>query len=158
MTEQRNVGREIGLSLLAAVVLGAGLYWYIRSSIEMPVPPRLVETASAGGSAGAGGEARSSLDAANELAARFALDAFSAKCRASPFLSTLTRAVITKTQRRMVEGSSDATYTLAGMGMLVTGSGSLDASFTFLVDAGRMHILVLSIAGVPVLDGISGAR
>jgi len=33
---------------------------------------------------------------------------------------------------------------------------AIDATFKFLVDAGACNLLVLSIAGIPVLDGVSG--
>jgi hypothetical protein len=179
MARQRNVGREIALILAATVVLGTGLGAYIWHSV--PSREELLASGPRLTGSDAGAHALGTMDAATELVGRFAaalaaknyeqayhlmaapyrenvpLAAFAAKCKASPFLASAQSAALTSTRRTSVAGSTATTFTLQGQGVLVSGRGSLDATFSFLVDNDRMTILVLALAGIPVLDGISGA-
>jgi len=54
------------------------------------------------------------------------------------------------------DGQPDAPATVRGQGVLVTAAGSIDAAVTLLVEHGDARILVLTLGGIPVLDGVSG--
>jgi hypothetical protein len=94
-------------------------------------------------------------DAYARLAAPFRgavpLDAFAKACRASPILSTA-RAVTLNHLRQQRAG---AAATIEASGVLDSGAGAVPIGFVFLEEAGRLRILVVSLAGVPVLQGIA---
>lgn len=181
MGKQRNVGREIALSLGTAVVFGVGLYAYLIESI-----PSREELSSGLVPTSAGPAAPDDLALANvmfeafgaELAAKryeaayarmaepyraaFTLEVFRASCERSPFLSSAQRAGLLKTTRTSLAASTtpdahpEAPVTVRGQGVLVTAAGSIDAAVTLLVEHGDVRILVLTLGGIPVLDGVSG--
>lgn len=183
MGKQRNVGREIALSLGAAVVLGGGFALYLLKTIPsreelsagmspgsasstLPAPPDDLVLANAVFE-GFGAELASKrYDAAYARMAApyrssFSLEAFRASCERSPFLAGVQRAGLLKTTRMVLadpQGSAApaSPFTVKGQGVLASAAGSIDASVTLLVERGEARILVLSLGGIPVLDGVSG--
>jgi len=172
-----NPGRDIALSLLAALVIGGAIVAYVLHGVPsrqelIASGPHLVES-------DAGAQALGAMDAATKLVSLFstalaahryadayalmaapyrasnALTAFESKCKSSPFLAGAQSAGINSTRRATVPGGNADTYTFQGQGVWTAAQGSVDASFVFWVDHGRAHILVMSLAGIPVLDGVS---
>jgi hypothetical protein len=76
---------------------------------------------------------------------------FSKSCRASPILSSA-RAV---TLNRLRQQSAGAAATIEASGVLDSGAGAVPIGFVFLPESGKLRILVVSLAGVPVLQGVA---
>jgi hypothetical protein len=72
-------------------------------------------------------------------------------CRASPILSGA-RAVTLNRLRQQAAGTA---ATVEASGVLDSGAGAVPVGFVFLKESGRLRILVLSLAGVPVLQGVA---
>lgn len=184
MAAPRNVGREILLSLLAACVLGIGFTVYVLSSmpkLSPPVlttpnapaspqpgepapkaaqtPPELVQAQTVVESFAAALASKRYADAYALMAAPYrttrTLDVFTQTCTASPMLSTTQRGVVLGTTRSMLGSGTPGPYTEKARGLLVTGAGAIEANYTLLVDGQDARILVLSLADVTVLDGVS---
>jgi hypothetical protein len=177
MAKQRNVGREILLSLTAAVVFAGALYVYLDRSMLKPSDPALallvsnpaqgpddMQLASAIVSRFIGELHAGHHEAAYALMAsayreRFSAQEFRAQCGASPFLASAERAVLSRTRRVVPPGGAARNASLHGLGLLASGTRSIEADFTLLPEAdAELRIVVLSIAGVVVLDGVSGRR
>jgi hypothetical protein len=184
MPSPRNVGREILFSLLAAGVLGIAFTVYVLSSMPKltpPVlttpsepappqngqpapkapqtPPELVQAKAVVESFATALASKRYADAYALMAAPYratrTLDAFTQTCVASPLLATTQRAAVIGTSRSMLGSGTPGPYTEKARGLLMTGAGVIEASYTLLVDGQDARILVLSLAGVPVLDGVS---
>jgi hypothetical protein len=80
--------------------------------------------------------------------------AFAKACQASPFLAGA-RAVTLNQLRRQSVGNA---ATIEASGLLDSGAGAVAISFVFLEEQGGLRILVLSLAGVPVLQGVAPTR
>jgi hypothetical protein len=178
MAKQRNVGREILLSLTAAAIFGGAFYVYLDSSMPKPSDPAhsplLASSAAQGPDDLQLASAVTSRfiaelhtghpEAAYALMAsayreRFSAQKFRAQCGASPFLASADRAVLSRTRRVVPPGGAAQSTSLHGLGLLASGTHSIEADFTLLPDAdAELRIVVLSIAGVVVLDGVSGRR
>ena len=180
MPKQRNVGLEIGVSLTAAVVFGTGLYCYLSSSMVMPQSSQLVPSRADASSKpttlddleltapvfeafGAALATKNHEDAYSLMAQpyrdAFSRAAFRSACERSPFLAHAQRAGLLKTTRMALASADDQPAlptTVRGQGVLATSSGNIDASVTLLVSGRDAAILVLSLGGIPVLDGVSG--
>jgi hypothetical protein len=166
------VAREIAVALVAAGVFASGLYAYITSSMAAVTPSQLVESPTAA-------RAPDDLQLASDVAGRFvaALHAqhyadayalmatpyrerfsarqFQAQCAASEFLARSERVSLSRTRRTVPPGVSVAHTSLQAQGALVSASGSLDVSFTFVTEGqGQLQILVLALAGSPILNGV----
>jgi hypothetical protein len=76
---------------------------------------------------------------------------FSKSCRASPIL-TAARSVRLS---RLRQESAGTAATVEGSGVLDSGAGAVPIGFVFLDDDGHLRILVVSLAGVPVLQGVA---
>jgi hypothetical protein len=83
------------------------------------------------------------------------LEAFTQTCTSSPLLSTVQRAAVLGTGRSMLGSGTPGPYSEQARGLLMTGSGAIEARYTLLVNGKDARILVLSLGGVPVLDGVS---
>lgn len=178
MAAKGDPTRAIVLSLLGAALFTAGLHYYLTQAMKPPAPPVLVPGVASSAEAA---DSTPELTAANALVQRFAsalaegrhdaayalmaapyrqsvsLAAFEARCASSPFLAGARRATVVSTRATHIAGAGAGPYSMLGRGVLEGSAGSIDASFTFLVDGGRPSILVLALGGVPLLDGISGA-
>lgn len=174
MTKPRNVAREIALSLVAAGVFGSGLYAYIASSMPTVTGNGLVDSPAAAhqpddlqlasdvaGRFVAALHAKHYADAyalmATPYRERFSAREFQAQCAASEFLTRSERVSLSRTRRTVPPGVSATRTSLQAQGALVSPSGSLDVSFTFVPKGqAELEILVLALAGSPILDGVSG--
>jgi hypothetical protein len=164
---QRNPSREIAFSLALAVAFGAGLYAYISSTIERPTAPALVAPSALRAMDTRPDDARRVAGAfvqhlaatrfddaylmmANAYRQTTPLTAFRAACAASPFLSTATSVSISRTREERAPGQ-EGRGSLSATGVLVSRSGTVDATFFFVDDPGGVAIVNLAIAGAPAL-------
>lgn len=176
MTKSANVTRDILLSLGAAVLFGGGLTAYLLNTI-----PSREELASHSSLRPSSMDKRpDTLAVAGALMNRFAaqlaakryadayalmappyrnavaLEAFTQTCERSAFLAGARRAEVLSTRQMSAAGApADAPFTLQARGLLIGTAGSIDMGATLLVERGVPAILVLMLAGVPVLDGVS---
>ena len=175
MGEPRNPAREIFWSLAAAVVFASGLCAYLLHATAPAEPARPLLTAAAPPV-----EARPLLGAENALVGRFAaalaaqdhaaayalmapayresfsLDAFRARCNRSKFLAGIERAVVLSARTTRIPGAPADPHTVQARGVVSGKAGSLEAGFTFHVTGEAYSLLVVELAGIPVLDGVSG--
>ena len=77
--------------------------------------------------------------------------AFEAACRASPILAGA-RSV---TLNRLREQNAGTAASIEASGVLDSSAGAVPIGFVFLREAGQLRILVVSLAGVPVLQGVT---
>jgi hypothetical protein len=177
VVKSQNVRREILLSLAAAAVLAAGIAAYVMRS--MPSRDEL-ETSSIEPKDGAR-HGPDDLEVARAVMTKFvqalaakrfedayalmaaayreqaSLEAFRASCAASPFLAQAERATVFSTRRMQAGGAGPEPYTVQGTGVITGRAGSINARITLLVSDGDARILVLALAGVPVLNGVTSA-
>jgi hypothetical protein len=177
MTKSKNVTRDILLSLAAAAVFGAGFAAYLLHSMPTrdelktsyiepknaaPAGPDDLEVARAVMTKFTQALATKRFDDAYALMAEpyrqiASLDAFRASCAASPFLAQAERATLFSTRRMLPGGAVHGPYTVQGTGVISGHAGSINAKVTLLVSGSDTRILVLTLAGVPVLNGVSAA-
>jgi hypothetical protein len=79
------------------------------------------------------------------------LPAFEKTCRASPILAAARAVTLT----RLRQQSAGTATTIEASGVLDSGAGAVPIGFVFLQEGGRLRILVVSLAGVPVLQGVA---
>jgi hypothetical protein len=172
----RNPSREIAFIIALTVALGAGLYAYISSTIDRPTPPKLV-AASAMRPAEKDTRPEDARRVANAFvqhlaAARYEdayltmasayrqttpLASFRSACTASPFLSTAASVSLSRTREERAPGQ-EGRGSLSGTGVLVTRSGTVDATFYFVDDPAGVAIVNVNTAGGPALPmGGAGA-
>lgn len=176
MARSKNPTRDILLSLAAAGVFAAGLISYVMHG--MPSKQEL-ETSYRAPQAGAEGPddlevARPVVNAffaaleSGRLEDAYALmappfhattsfSAFRAACAGSPFLAKARRAVLFSTRRILPNGAQPGPYSVTGRGVIESAAGSVNTDVTLLVNGRDARILVLSIAGVPVLNGVNAS-
>jgi hypothetical protein len=77
--------------------------------------------------------------------------AFEKACRASPLLAGA-RSV---TLNRLRQQNAGSAATVEAMGVLDSRAGAVPIGFVFVQESGRLRILVVSLAGVPVLQGVT---
>jgi hypothetical protein len=82
------------------------------------------------------------------------VEAFAKACRASPIL-TAARAVTLRSVRRQIAGGAS---TLEAQGVLDTRNGGVPIELVFLSESAGPRVLTVSIAGVPVLQGVAPGR
>ncbi len=82
------------------------------------------------------------------------VERFARSCQASPILAGA-RGV---TLRQLRQQSAGAATTIEARGVLDSKGGGVPVDFVFLDEAAGPRILVVSLAGVPVLQGIAPAR
>lgn len=169
---KRNVGLEIALSLVAAVVLGAGLYLYIDSEIPKPAPINLVppserSIATAGASsnndqmvalAAAWGRQLATGDvvaaqASMAVALREGLSAeqFRERVASNPYLVSAQEISILRTNEQRL-GADPAAASFRGTGVLKSKAGAVEVTMHFVREGSDMKILSVLIAGVPALQ------
>lgn len=171
--------------MLAIVLAGGfaiGMYLFVDSRIKASKEAALRETAIAEAKRTEPAAAVSTLNRAALVASSFvahvgagrfadayallatpyreavSLSAFEKACRASPMLASARSVTLTKLRQQ----SAGAAATLEASGVLDAGAGAVPVGFVFLVEAGdgkdprgALRILVLSLAGVPVLQGVA---
>jgi hypothetical protein len=76
---------------------------------------------------------------------------FGKACRGSPLLAGA-RAV---TLNKLRQQSAGTASTVEASGVLDSDAGAVPIGFVFLQEKGRLRILVVSLAGVPVLQGVN---
>jgi hypothetical protein len=79
------------------------------------------------------------------------LEAFTKACRGSPLLA----AARSVSLNRLRQTSAGASATIEASGVLDSAAGAVPIGFVFLPEGGRLRILVVSLAGVPVLQGVA---
>jgi hypothetical protein len=79
------------------------------------------------------------------------LAGFAKACRASPILA----AARTVTLNRLRQQSAGSAATIEASGVLDSSAGAVPIGFVFLEEESRLRILVVSLAGVPVLQGVA---
>jgi hypothetical protein len=77
--------------------------------------------------------------------------AFAKTCQASPILAAA-RSVTLNQLRQQSAGTAE---TVEASGVLDSGAGAVPIGFVFLKEGGKLRILVVSLAGVPVLQGVA---
>jgi len=103
---------------------------------------------------GAGRFAQAYARLAAPYRANVSLAAFTKTCQASPILAGARQVML----RRLRTQTGGGTATLEADGMLDSAAGAVPASFVFLQEQGTPRILVVSLAGVAVLQGVAPAR
>jgi len=79
------------------------------------------------------------------------VEAFAKACRASPILAGA-RSV---TLNRLRQQSAGTAATIEASGVLDSGAGAVPIGFVMLQEAAGLRILVVSLANVPVLQGVA---
>lgn len=173
--------RWVVLSLLAAAAFVVGLSTLINHQVEQAKAranaesglvaekleargtPLLDQVAAVAGpfvaDVGAGRFAEAHARLAAPYRQAVTVDAFAKTCRASALLAGA-RTVTLREVRRQAVGDA---VTLEARGVLETAAGAVPASFVFLLETGTgatggPKILVMSLAGVPLLQGVTPAR
>ncbi len=82
------------------------------------------------------------------------LAAFTRSCKGSPVLTGARNVRLTRLRSR----SSGGAATLEADGTLESPAGAVPVSFVFLPESGGPRILTVSLAGVPVLQGVTTLR
>lgn len=170
---KRNVGLEIALSLIGAVVLGVGLYFYIDSSIEKPQPialaPQTIER----------GESHAVLVdtlvktfaqrlhaqdfvgvvelMASPIRARTSAEQMRTWIAADPYLSLLrTITILRTTEQRLNDGPphTPGASTLRATGVMKLDNGSaVEITLHLVYEEQAFKIASVLVAGIPALPG-----
>jgi hypothetical protein len=173
---ESNPMRWVVLSFVAAGAFAAGLIAYVSHATEVAKArakadverefsqmenrglPELDAAAAVAGPFIAHVGAGRFADAHALLAAPYrqavSVEAFAKVCRTSPIL-TASRAVTLRSVRRQSAGGAS---TLEAQGVLDTSAGGVPVAFVFLSEAAGPRVLTLSIAGVPVIQGVALGR
>jgi phosphate/sulfate permease len=176
---ESNPMRWVVLSVVAGLIFAVGLTTYIRhqvdsakaeaaaASLAMEVrttendkrmTSRLDRAAAVAApfivDVGAGRFAQAYTLLAAPYQRAVSVEAFANSCRASPILASA-RGV---TLRQLRQQSAGAATTLEARGVLDSPGGGVPIDFVFLDEAAGPRILVVSLAGVPVLQGVAPAR
>jgi len=171
-----NPMRWVVLSLVAGALFAVGLVTYIRHTVdeakakaqaeasaqvarrEQPGRSRLDEvTIVAAPFVSLVGQGRFS-EAYPLLAAPFrqavTLEAFAAACRASPILA----GARTVSMRELRQQSAGGASSLEARGLLLSTAGAVPIGFVLIDEPPGPRILTVSLAGVPVLQGVTRAH
>jgi hypothetical protein len=128
------------------------------ASADEPVTGTLERAAAVAGpfvfDVGAGRFAQAYARLATPYRAAVSLGAFTKSCQASPILSGARQVML----RRLRMQTGGGAATLEADGMLDSTAGAVPISFVFLQEPRGPRILVVSLAGVPVLQGVALAR
>lgn len=165
--------RWVVLTIVAAGVFAVGMVLFIRHSTEQALakaraetsaamvkraekqgPPLMDVVAAVAGPfvshVGAGRFADAHALMAAPYRDAISVDAFAKACRESTILAGA-RAV---TLREVRQHSAGAASTLEARGLLDSRAGAVPVGFVFLQEPAGARILVVSLAGVPVLQGV----
>ena len=158
------------LTIVGSIVFALGMYLFVDSRIrasreaaqaaaaaelrpEQPRAPSLLDAASAVAApfvaqVGAGHFAQAYQQMAAQYRSMVGEAAFAQACRASPFLAGA-RAV---TLHRLQQTSAGAATAVEARGVLDSTAGTVAIGFVFVQEAGRLRILVVSLAGASILS------
>ena len=176
---ESNPMRWVVLSLVAGGLFALGLTTYIQRQVDTAkaeaaatsqamdqrmaendkrMTSRLERAAAVAapfiGHVGAGRFAQAHALLAAPYQRAVSVEAFASSCRASPILAGA-RGV---TLRQLRQQSAGAATTLEARGVLDSTGGGVPIEFVFLDEAAGPRVLVVSLAGVPVLQGVAPAR
>lgn len=162
----RSQATVIGVVLAATALTGVLSYKRLTTPFpRLPPPPPgaaaatarspLLDEASKVANAFAGHVGRGQFAEAHALLAAayrnaVPVAAFTKSCQRSPILSGA-RAV---SLRQLREESAGKSATIEAIGALDASAGAVPASFVFLREPAGLRVLVLTLAGVPVLQGV----
>lgn len=76
---------------------------------------------------------------------------FAKSCRASPILAAARSVRLSRLRQENAGGGA----TIEASGVLNSAAGAVPIGFVFLQEQGQLRILVVSLAGVPVLQGVA---
>jgi hypothetical protein len=76
---------------------------------------------------------------------------FAKSCRASPILAAARSVTLSRLRQENAGGAA----TIEASGVLDSTAGAVPVGFVFLQEQGQLRILVVSLAGVPVLQGVA---
>jgi hypothetical protein len=172
-----ETGQIVGLAVLAAAIFGVGLYLFIDHAITKARETKLAEVRAETEKMQKRGGAPM-LDAAAAVASQFvahvgagrftdahallaapfksavSVDAFARTCRASALLAGARAVALTRLRQQSAGGASS----IEASGVLDSTAGAVPIAFVFLQEPAGLRILVVSLGGVPVLQGIAPAR
>jgi hypothetical protein len=77
---------------------------------------------------------------------------FAKSCSASPILAGVRSVTLNRTRQ---QSGGDGNFSIEASGVLDTTAGVVPVGFVFLREGDALRILVVSIAGVPVLQGVA---
>jgi hypothetical protein len=172
-----ETGQIVGLAVLGAAVFAIGLYLFVNHSITKARETKLAEVRAEtermqkrGGApmldaaaavasqfvahVGAGRFAEAHALLATPFKSAVSVDAFARTCRASPLLAGARAATLTRLRQQSAGGASS----IEASGVLNSAAGAVPIAFVFLQEAPGLRILVVSLGGVPVLQGVAPAR
>jgi len=164
---QKNSMRDFGIILVATLVFVGGLLAYLlpRTLGSQPKPSLLVSSSAEGmGAYTRGDDARRVASAFvqqlsmahHEEAYRLMagayrqttpFSAFQSACIGSPFLSTARDVSLSRTSETVAPGQDKGA--LKATGVMTTGAGAVDVSFSFVDDASTLGIVNVIVAGTP---------
>jgi len=172
-----ETGQIVGLAALAAAVFGVGLYLFVNHSMTKAREANLAEVRAETERMQKRGGAPM-LDAAAAVASQFVthvgagrfaeahallaapyksavgVDAFARTCRASALLAGARAVTLTRLRQQSAGGASS----IEASGVLNSAAGAVPIAFVFLHEPAGLRILVVSLGGVPVLQGVSPPR
>lgn len=161
---KRNPGREIAISLAVALVFAGGLYAYIMSKISGSAPEPSLLVSSAMPVYTRGDDARKVAAAfvqqlsmahheeayrlmANAYRQTTPFSAFQSACIGSPFLSTARDVSLSRTSETVAPGQDKGA--VKATGVMTTGAGAVEVSFSFVDDPASLGIVNVIVAGTP---------
>ncbi|HEX2880078.1 MAG TPA: hypothetical protein VHO25_11160 [Polyangiaceae bacterium] len=174
---QRNPAREIAFSLIAAVVLGGGMYIYLKSTIpdeedlraNMTMTAPSAERPEASLSERAGSLVQRFITALREKRFRDAhaltvrsyqnavtVAEFQATIEAAPYLATAKEiSFVRVSQQSMVKDGQSVTGPVLGRGMLISDKGTADVSVTLSPEEDTLHVFTITAAGIPLFNAMA---
>jgi len=177
-SSKRNVGREITLSLVAALVFGIGMYVYLKSTMpsaeelkaemKMTAPSArgltmdLVDSVSAVGTQFIAHLQHGQYEAAFALTAKgyresASLAQFTATCRGTPYLASAKEVSFIRVSQQSIklESGEIAKGSALARGMLISEAGNVDVSFAFAPEGDDFRVLTILAAGVPIFQALT---
>jgi hypothetical protein len=171
---QRNPAREIAFSLIAAVVLGAGMYIYLKSTIpteedlraNMKMTAPSAERPEASLDERAGSLAQRFIAALKEKRFRDAhaltvrsyqnavsVAEFQSTIESAPFLATAKEINFVRVSQQTMtrENGQVVLGPVLGRGMLISDQGTADVSVTLSPEEDTLHVFTITAAGGVVL-------
>jgi hypothetical protein len=175
---QRNPAREIAFSLIAAAVLGSGMYIYLKSTIPteedlranrtMTVPS--AERPEASLSERAGSLTQRFITALKEKRFRDAhaltvrsyqnavsVAEFQATIESAPYLATASEISFVRVSQQMMvrKDGQSVPGPVLGRGMLISDKGTADVSVTLSPEEDTLHVFTITAAGIPLFNAMA---
>jgi hypothetical protein len=179
---QRNVKKELAWIFVATIVLAAGMFWYLKSTI--PTAEDLKADMHLLAPSASAGAASSLTDRATEVSQRFitalreqrfrdayalttrdyrkAVSAaeFEAAINVQPYLATAREISFVRISQQTMKRENGETVVgpVLCRGMLVAGHGNVDTSVTLVHEDDTLRVLTIIAAGVPIFKGMVAAQ